>query len=61
MNYPSNYECPLKDAHTLPASSETGVLIHRILEKLAFSSFANLKEPTEAIPLIRALRSIYSL
>lgn len=53
LNYPSDFSCSMKDAYSLPASSETGVIIHRILEKLSFCDFDPLEEPEQAIPLIR--------
>jgi exodeoxyribonuclease V beta subunit len=52
-NSPRDYECATKDVHTLPANSETGLLIHHILEKLNFSDFKHLKSPEQAISLVR--------
>lgn len=51
--YPSDFQTPLKTIHTLPASAETGVMLHRILEKITFSDFSFMNHPREAIPLIR--------
>lgn len=53
MNSPFDYGCALKEVHTLPAGSETGVLIHRILEKISFHEFEPLTEPEQAISLVR--------
>ena len=39
---PKDYECRIKDVNTLPANSETGLLIHRILETTAFDNFKKL-------------------
>lgn len=50
---PRDYECTIKDVHTLPANSETGILVHRILEKLNFRDFKYLKSAEEAIGLVR--------
>ena len=50
---PRDYDCAVKDIHTLPANSETGILIHHILEKVTFEGFKNLKNGDSAIPLIR--------
>lgn len=50
---PHDYDCLDKNIHTLPANNETGLLIHEILEKIAFASFNSFKDPEEALPLIR--------
>jgi exodeoxyribonuclease V beta subunit len=50
---PRDYECSTKEVHTLPANSETGLLIHNILEKLNFKEFRYLKNAEEVIPFIR--------
>lgn len=52
-NSPRDYECAAKDVHTLPANSETGLLIHNILEKVSFKDFRHLKDEEEVLPLIR--------
>ena len=50
---PKNYESHIKDVNTLPANSETGLLIHRILETAAFDHFRTLQHPSQAVPFIR--------
>ncbi len=50
---PRDYECATKDVHTLPANSETGLLIHHILEKLNFKDFNKFKDAEQTIPLVR--------
>jgi exodeoxyribonuclease V beta subunit len=52
VNAPHDYESVIKDAHTLPANHETGLLVHHILEKVNFKDFKHLKDANEAIPLI---------
>jgi exodeoxyribonuclease V beta subunit len=53
VHSPRDYESAIKDAHTLPANSGTGLLIHNILEKVNFKDFKHLKSAEEAIPLVR--------
>jgi exodeoxyribonuclease V beta subunit len=50
---PRDYDCAMKDVHTLPANSETGLLIHHILEKLIFKDVNKLKNADQGIPLVR--------
>lgn len=50
---PSDYKCSEKSIHSLPANSETGLLIHAILEKISFKEFCHFKEAGEACELIR--------
>lgn len=50
---PRDYECVTKEVHTLPANSETGLLIHMILEKVNFRDFRYLKNEEEALFFIR--------
>lgn len=50
---PRDYDCEEKNVHTLPANSETGLLIHHILEKLPFKDFKNLKSEEEALIFVR--------
>ncbi|CUI17998.1 exodeoxyribonuclease V beta chain [Candidatus Protochlamydia naegleriophila] len=52
---PHDFNHPIKDVHTLPASSDTGVFIHQLLEKLSFGDFYSLKNSQEALPLVRPL------
>ncbi len=49
---PRDFECALKDEHTLPANSETGLLMHHLLEKLTFKDFKPLKNAEQAISLV---------
>lgn len=51
--FPHNFECLDKTVHTLPASHETGILLHHILEKLSFQDFKNFQHIQEVVPLIR--------
>lgn len=51
---PRDYECSIKDVHTLPANSDTGLLIHHILEKINFKDFRYLRNEEDAIPFIRS-------
>ena len=53
LNPPSDFKCTKKDVHSLPASSETGILIHNILERITFRDFELLTGPEQAVPLIR--------
>ncbi len=50
---PRDYEYAIKDTHTLPANSETGLLIHHILEKISFKDFKHLKGIEQVVPMIR--------
>lgn len=49
---PSDYESLFKNVHTLPANRETGLCIHRILERIHFSDFRFFKSEKEALPLL---------
>lgn len=50
---PRDYESEVKNVHTLPANNETGLIMHHILEKLAFQKFKNLKNEEEKLALVR--------
>ncbi len=50
---PRDYECDSKNIHTLPANSETGLLLHHILEKMRFADLKNLQNPQQVMPLIQ--------
>ena len=52
-NVPSDLGSVIKNVHTLPASSETGTMIHRILEKISFNDFEPVHTVEQAIPIIR--------
>jgi exodeoxyribonuclease V beta subunit len=58
---PSNFENSDKTVHTLPANSETGIVVHQILEKLPFSLFKSIQTAEQALPLISPLvqRSLF--
>lgn len=45
---PHNFGAEDRSIHTLPASNETGILLHEILEKLDFSEFGKAKDVEEA-------------
>jgi exodeoxyribonuclease V beta subunit len=47
-NFPRDYNNDIKDVHTLPANSETGLLIHHILQKLNFADFEHLTSEDQA-------------
>lgn len=49
---PHQYENPLKTVHTLPANSDTGLLLHHILEKVNFKDFKELKSADQALNLL---------
>lgn len=50
---PSDYDCKEKNIQTLPANSETGLLLHKILEKINISDFKKLKDPLDAVPMLK--------
>lgn len=49
---PRDYDCAAKDVHTLPANSETGLLLHHILEKLLFKDLQKIQHAGQAISLV---------
>lgn len=49
---PKEYEAPIKTPHTLPANSETGLLLHKILEEIEFASAKKWDSFHEALPFI---------
>ena len=49
---PSDFNFSDKSVHTLPAHSDTGLLIHQILEKVPFHHFNPLTSSDQAIPFI---------
>lgn len=49
---PRDFECLIKDVHTLPANSETGLLIHHILEKVTFKDLQHLTSVEQAISFV---------
>lgn len=51
INTPHDYCAKVKDTHTLPAGSETGTILHRILEEISFESLK--ADKSELINLIR--------
>ncbi|WP_068471490.1 UvrD-helicase domain-containing protein [Candidatus Protochlamydia phocaeensis] len=50
---PHDFDHAVKHVHTLPASSDTGVVIHQILEKISFRDFRGLAHSQMALPLVR--------
>jgi exodeoxyribonuclease V beta subunit len=51
---PHDYLCSDKTVHHLPANSETGLLIHSILEKLDFKEFHSSYAPNRAMGIVRS-------
>lgn len=49
---PFSYDNPIKTPHTLPSGSETGTLLHEILEVLSFAQVAPLQDYQALIPEI---------
>jgi len=52
MAAPHHFYEEIKTGHTLPAGSETGVLLHTIFEKLPFNLVRGCSTPKELVPLI---------
>lgn len=50
---PQTYDDPVKTIHTLPSNSDTGTLLHSILEKVSFQVFREMQTAADAIPYIR--------
>lgn len=50
---PFDYICQEKTVHTLPANHETGLLMHRILEKLPFHEFQDSDSEQALLSFIR--------
>lgn len=48
---PHDFKNPLKNIHTLPSNFETGLIIHRLLEKISFKDFKSISQE-QAIDLI---------
>ncbi len=49
---PHNYKCNQKSIHTLPANTDTGTLIHQLLEKVNFALFGYIHHEKDVLPLI---------
>jgi exodeoxyribonuclease V beta subunit len=49
---PHNFQASIKNAHTLPTGSETGIILHRILEKIPFPLVQNAVHSQEILPFI---------
>lgn len=49
---PQNYHAGIKSRHNLPAGSETGTLLHRILETLSFHVVREMSHADQLIPYI---------
>lgn len=43
-----------KNVHTLPASQDTGILLHTLLEKISFTEFQSFDHPEESLSAIRS-------
>lgn len=50
---PHDFNCLMKNVHTLPANSETGLLIHHILEKITFYDLKKADHMEHVIPFVR--------
>lgn len=50
---PHDLQTELKNAHTLPAGSETGVLLHGLFEDIPFQTFKNMSSPGSLLPLVQ--------
>jgi exodeoxyribonuclease V beta subunit len=53
LSAPSNYASESKTSHTLPAGSEIGILLHGILESIAFEHAGKIEKPEGLMDLIR--------
>ncbi len=53
LKAPKDFKCIEKTMHSLPANSNTGLLIHAILEKINFNEFRKLENAEQACDLIR--------
>lgn len=52
---PHDFGASVKNAHTLPAGTETGILLHAILENLPFDVVKKINSPDKLFPWIRPL------
>ncbi|MBA3816034.1 MAG: UvrD-helicase domain-containing protein [Parachlamydiaceae bacterium] len=52
---PHDFNAIMKSAHTLPAGSETGILLHTIFENLPFDVVKRFNSPNKLIPWIQPL------
>lgn len=50
---PSSFDCLEKNEHTLPASADTGLVLHSLLENIPFEKFLQKKCGAETIQLIQ--------
>lgn len=50
---PRDFDAPVKRIHTLPANRETGLFVHRLLEKLPFWEWEQWESAEQALPLLR--------
>jgi exodeoxyribonuclease V beta subunit len=53
LSMPHDFEAFIKTAHTLPAGSETGNLLHRILESIPFQLDEKFSHAEQLIPFVR--------
>lgn len=52
---PHDFNASIKNAHTLPAGSDTGILLHTILENFPFDVINRVHSPVRLLPWIRPL------
>lgn len=51
--FPKDYNSLVKNVHTLPANSDTGLLIHRILEKISLHEMRFISQPEQLVSFVR--------
>ena len=52
---PRDYDNSIKDCHTLPANSDTGLIVHQILEKINFIDFRCFEDAEQALSIVSPL------
>ena len=52
---PHDLSAMVKDSHSLPAGSETGILFHEIFETIPFKPFQTMKDSKSCLSLIRPI------
>ncbi len=55
MDVPRDYHAVVKTPHTLPAGTETGILLHKCFEKLDFEKYKNIERPDNLLELVDPL------
>jgi len=53
LKTPNSFAVAIKTPHTLPSSTEVGILFHRLLESIPFQQVAACTQPADLIPLVR--------